>query len=182
MSMVVLKKAEADPGWGRNPTRCAAQAQPLAHPVGRARGLAVASGGAYGRYWYMVGRYIESTNNAYLRADQVAMAPRVSGQVAEIYVKDNEDVAAGQPLVRIDPRRYEMMVRQSRATVDAREADVAKGRGRSARTGRRDRPGAGRRETARPIPVSPTRSSSARPLWRLGGSPPSKRTSRRRAR
>ncbi len=88
--------------------------------------VAVASGGAYGRYWYMVGRYIESTNNAYLRADQVAMAPRVSGQVAEIYVKDNEDVAAGQPLLKIDARRYEMMVRQAEATVDAREADVAK--------------------------------------------------------
>ncbi|WP_246755935.1 HlyD family secretion protein [Bradyrhizobium neotropicale] len=88
--------------------------------------LVVACGGAYARQWYAVGRYIESTNNAYLRADQVAMAPRVSGQVSEIYVKDNEEVAAEQPLLRIDPRRYEMIVRQSRATVEAREADVAK--------------------------------------------------------
>jgi membrane fusion protein, multidrug efflux system len=88
--------------------------------------LAVACGGVYGRYWYMVGRFIESTNNAYLRADQVAMAPRVSGQVSEIYVKDNEEVAAGQPLLKIDPRRYEMTMRQAKATVDARQADVAK--------------------------------------------------------
>ena len=94
----------------------------------------MASGGAYGRYWYVVGRFIESTNNAYLRADQVAMAPRVSGQVAEIYVKDNEEVTAGQPLLKIDARRYEMMVRQAKATVDAREADVAEERGRSARS------------------------------------------------
>jgi membrane fusion protein (multidrug efflux system) len=88
--------------------------------------LVVASGGVYGRYWYLVGRFIESTNNAYLRADQVAMAPRVSGQVSDIYVNDNEDVAAGQALVKIDSRRYEMTVRQAKATVDAREADVAK--------------------------------------------------------
>jgi membrane fusion protein (multidrug efflux system) len=88
--------------------------------------LIIACGGVYARQWYAVGRYIESTNNAYLRADQVAMAPRVSGQVSDIYVKDNEEVTVGQPLLKIDPRRYEMIVRQSRATVDAREADVAK--------------------------------------------------------
>ena len=88
--------------------------------------LVIACGGVYGRYWYLVGRFIESTNNAYLRADQVAMAPRVSGQVADIYVKDNEEVVAGQALLKIDSRRYEMTVRQAKATVDAREADVAK--------------------------------------------------------
>lgn len=88
--------------------------------------LVIACGGVYGRHWYLVGRFLESTNNAYLRADQVAMAPRVSGQVSDIYVRDNEAVAAGQPLLKIDARRYEMTVRQARATVAAREADVAK--------------------------------------------------------
>ena len=68
--------------------------------------LVIACGGIYARQWYAVGRYIESTNNAYLRADQVAMAPRVSGQVSDIYVKDNEEVTVGQPLLKIDPRRY----------------------------------------------------------------------------
>jgi membrane fusion protein (multidrug efflux system) len=89
-------------------------------------GLALVGGGAYGYHWYVAGRFIESTDNAYLRADQVSMAPTVSGQIAEIYVKDNEAVAAGQPLVKIDPRRYEMAVREAQATVKAREADVAK--------------------------------------------------------
>src|SRR5690348_6306326 len=84
--------------------------------------LVIACGGVYGRYWYLVGRFIESTNNAYLRADQVAMAPRVSGQVSDIYVKDNAEVVAGQALLKIDPRRYEMTVRQAKATVEAREA------------------------------------------------------------
>lgn len=88
--------------------------------------LVLACGGVYARHWYAVGRFIESTNNAYLRADQVAMAPRVSGQVSDVYVKDNEEVAAGQPLLKIDSRRYEMTVRQATATVEARRADVAK--------------------------------------------------------
>ncbi|MDE1993126.1 MAG: HlyD family secretion protein [Rhizobiaceae bacterium] len=88
--------------------------------------IAVVGAGLYGAHWYVSGRFIESTDNAYLRADQVSMAPRVSGQVAEIYVNDNQDVTAGQPLVKIDPRRYEMAVREDEATVSARTADVAK--------------------------------------------------------
>jgi membrane fusion protein, multidrug efflux system len=128
MNVAVLKKA------GDNPVS-AGEAAVVAVPRKRRRTrmllgvmavLVVASGGVYGRYWYLVGRFIESTNNAYLRADQVAMAPRVSGQVSDIYVRDNEDVVAGQALVKIDSRRYEMTVRQAKATVDAREADVAK--------------------------------------------------------
>src|SRR3569833_734364 len=127
MSVAVLKKAGGD-------ATGAAEANVAAAPRKRSRTrtlcsaiafLAVACGGVYGRYWYRVGRFIESTNNAYLRADQVAMAPRVSGQGSDVYVKDNEEVAVGQPLVKIDPRRYEMTMRQARATVAARAAAVA---------------------------------------------------------
>ncbi|MBO4222601.1 HlyD family efflux transporter periplasmic adaptor subunit [Bradyrhizobium neotropicale] len=128
MSIVVLKKV-GDAPLGDDESAVSSVRQKrsrLRILLGLIVFLVVACGGAYARQWYAVGRYIESTNNAYLRADQVAMAPRVSGQVSEIYVKDNEEVAAEQPLLRIDPRRYEMIVRQSRATVEAREADVAK--------------------------------------------------------
>ena len=91
-----------------------------------AAGLAAIGAGVYGQYWYRTGRFIETTDNAYLQAEQVAMAPVVSGQIAEVYVRDNQDVAAGQPLVKIDPRRYELAVREAQATVDARQADLTK--------------------------------------------------------
>jgi membrane fusion protein (multidrug efflux system) len=128
MSPVVLKKVGDVPEIG---AEIAEAAVPKKHSwsrklLGLIAFLVIACGGVYARQWYAVGRYIESTNNAYLRADQVAMAPRVSGQVSDIYVRDNEEVTVGQPLLKIDPRRYEMIARQSRATVDAREADVAK--------------------------------------------------------
>src|SRR5947209_9235653 len=126
MSVAVLKNADSGQRGGVETPAAPRKRSRSRILLGVLAAVAVATGGAYGRYWYVVGRYIESTNNAYLRADQVAMAPRVSGQVAEIYVKDNEDVAVGQPLLKIDARRYEMMVRQAEATVDAREADVAK--------------------------------------------------------
>jgi len=128
MSITVLKKAgDAPVGAGEAATPAVPRKRNRTRLLlGVIAFLAVACGGVYGRYWYLVGRFIESTNNAYLRADQVAMAPRVSGQVSDIYVRDNEDVVAGQALLKIDPRRYEMTVRQAKATVDAREADVAK--------------------------------------------------------
>jgi membrane fusion protein (multidrug efflux system) len=89
-------------------------------------GLGLAAGCAYACNWYETGRFIVSTDNAYLHADQVSMAPVVSGQIAEVYVTDNQTVVAGQPLVKIDPKRYEMAVREAQATVNARKADSAK--------------------------------------------------------
>jgi len=54
----------------------------------------------------------------------VIAAPKIQGYVAEVYVVDNQEVKAGQPLVRIDTRQYEAVLKQAHATIDAREADV----------------------------------------------------------
>jgi len=52
--------------------------------------------------WWTVGRFIESTDDAYLQADSVTVAPKVSGYVTDVYVGDNAMVKAGDPLVRLD--------------------------------------------------------------------------------
>jgi membrane fusion protein, multidrug efflux system len=90
-----------------------------------AGGVILAAGLAYGIYWLVHGRYIVSTDDAYLRADAVTVAPRVSGYIDEIYVKENQHVAAGQPLLHIDKRNYQDTVSQETASVAAREADVS---------------------------------------------------------
>ncbi|WP_419825409.1 HlyD family secretion protein [Sphingomonas sp.] len=64
------------------------------------------------------GRYRMSTNDAYLRADAVTVSPRVSGYVEQVYVADNQDVRAGQPLARVDPRDYRAQTAQFRAQVN----------------------------------------------------------------
>ncbi len=79
---------------------------------------------AYGIQWLVHGRYIMSTDDAYLRADLVTVAPRVSGYIDQLYVADNQNVTAGQPLLRIDTRNYEAALSQQKAAVDAREADI----------------------------------------------------------
>jgi multidrug resistance efflux pump len=74
--------------------------------------------------WWFVGRFIESTDDAYLQADSVTVAPKVSGYVTDVYVADNQAVKAGDPLVRLDVRPYRVALEQASATVDARNADI----------------------------------------------------------
>lgn len=75
-------------------------------------------------YWWTVGRFMQSTDNAYLHADSMTVAPKVSGYVTEVYVGDNASVKAGDPLVRLDGRPYQAALDQATATVDARQADI----------------------------------------------------------
>jgi membrane fusion protein (multidrug efflux system) len=111
------------------------QAKTAARPVGRPvrRWVAivalvlVAVAGVLGMRWWTFGRFMESTDDAYLKADSVTMAPKVSGYVAEVYVSDDQTVAAGQPLVRLDSRLYQAMLAQATATSAARKADIARG-------------------------------------------------------
>ncbi|MBR8058413.1 HlyD family secretion protein [Burkholderia dolosa] len=76
--------------------------------------------------WWTVGRFIESTNDAYLQADSMTAAPKIAGYVTDVYVRDNQAVKAGDPLVRLDVRQYRVALDQALATVDARRADIAR--------------------------------------------------------
>ena len=81
---------------------------------------------AFGVRWWLYGRFIESTDDAYIQADSVTVAPKVSGYVAEVFVRDNQQVAAGQALVRLDNRQYQAAYDEAQANVASREADVAR--------------------------------------------------------
>lgn len=81
----------------------------------------------WGVRWWTVGRFIESTDDAYLKADSVTIAPKVSGYVDEVYVGDNQTVTAGQKLVQLDGRQYEAALEQTNAAIAARKADIERG-------------------------------------------------------
>ena len=70
------------------------------------------------------GKYLESTDDAYIRADAVTVGPKVSGYVEQVYVADNQDVKAGQPLVRIDSRDYKAQTAQYQAQIDVAKANA----------------------------------------------------------
>ena len=67
----------------------------------------------------------ESTNDAYVEADFTLLAPRVAGQISEVFVADNQSVKAGQLLVRIDDRDFRAALMSAQADVTAASAAVA---------------------------------------------------------
>jgi membrane fusion protein (multidrug efflux system) len=91
-------------------------------------GLGVAAlliaGGLYGAYWWTTGRYLVTTDDAYMQAHSVLISPHVSGYITDVPVDDNEQVHAGQVLARIDPRDYQTALDQARANVAAAQARI----------------------------------------------------------
>ncbi len=88
--------------------------------------LAVLAGASWYAYdYWTVGRFEVSTDDAYVKADNTTIAPKVSGYLHEVLVGDNEPVKAGQVLARIDDRDYAVALEQSRADVAAAEAAVS---------------------------------------------------------
>ncbi len=85
--------------------------------------LAVLAGAAwYGWNYWTVGQYLVSTDDAYVKADNTTIAPKVSGYLSDVLVGDNEQVKAGQVLARIDNRDYDVALDQAKADVAAAQA------------------------------------------------------------
>ena len=86
--------------------------------------IALAGAGAFGWYWFQTGRFLESTNDAYVQADYTTIAPKVSGYIEQVAVEDNQAVKAGQLLAKIDDRDYRTALAQAKADVASAEADI----------------------------------------------------------
>ena len=81
--------------------------------------------GAGGAYYWTTGRFVQSTDDAYVKADSSAIAPKVSGYIAHLLVTDNETVKQGQPLAVIDDRDLRQALDEAKANVSAATAAVA---------------------------------------------------------
>jgi membrane fusion protein (multidrug efflux system) len=68
-----------------------------------------------GAYFYFEGGAFMSTDDAYVEADKVGLSTDVSGLVKAIEVKDNQHVAAGQVLFRLDPLPFQLKLDQDQA-------------------------------------------------------------------
>ena len=110
------QKAETSLRPSRQAIRRAALAFALA--------LGVAGAVDFGHYYLTTGRYLETTDDAYVKADSTIIAPKVSGYISEVLVVDNEPVKAGQLLARIDDRDFKTSLNQAKADVTASEAAV----------------------------------------------------------
>jgi membrane fusion protein, multidrug efflux system len=85
---------------------------------------ALAGAAWYGWDYWTVGQYLVSTDDAYVKADSTTIAPKVTGYLQQVLVKDNERVTTGQVLARIDDRDFKVALDQAKADVAAARATI----------------------------------------------------------
>lgn len=99
-------------------------------PVGNRRkpllmlGAAIAIGvaGWYGVQWWQAGRFLVSTDDAYVGGNVTPLAPRVAGHIDEVLVEDNQHIAAGQLVIRIDDRPFKAALEHAQASVQQKQS------------------------------------------------------------
>ena len=115
-----------------NPQKPGETTPPAAHrgrPLVRglaALGLlaAIGVGAYYGHYWWTAGRYLVSTDDAYVGAKSATLSPKVSGYVSDIIVADNTRVASGDVIARIDDGDYQLAVQTARDQIAVQHATI----------------------------------------------------------
>jgi membrane fusion protein (multidrug efflux system) len=75
-------------------------------------------------YYWTTTRFVVSTDDAYVQADSTIVASRVSGYVSAVLIRDDQPVKTGQILARIDDRDLRAALDQTRADVQASQAEV----------------------------------------------------------
>lgn len=89
------------------------------------------AGGLY--YWFYSQRYV-STENAYLNGNVVQIAPRITGQVAHLYVENNQFVEKGKVLFELDRVPFEVAVKKAESQFAIDQAALQNAQSTSART------------------------------------------------
>ncbi|CAK9888236.1 MULTISPECIES: HlyD family secretion protein [Pseudomonas] len=78
---------------------------------------------AFLAHWYFKGRFYESTDNAYVQGEITRVSSQLSARIDEVLVQDNQHVAKGDLLVRLEPEDFRLAVERARAALDTREAE-----------------------------------------------------------
>jgi len=78
--------------------------------------------GGYGFYWWQSGRFMQTTDDAYVGGNMSVVSTKVAGYISEIAVNDNARVKKGDLLIRIDDRDYRAALDKSQAEIAAQEA------------------------------------------------------------
>jgi membrane fusion protein (multidrug efflux system) len=93
-----------------------------------ALGLALVAGFAVaadaGHDYWKVGRFLQSTTNAYIRADYTVVSPKITGHITEVLVQDNEPVTASHVVARVDDRDFKVALAQATADVASDDAEL----------------------------------------------------------
>ena len=77
-----------------------------------------------GLWWFSEGRWIMSTDNAYVKGDRVYIATEISGPIVEVAVRENQSVSRGQLLFRLDDQPYRTALAKIDAEIEIQRAEI----------------------------------------------------------
>jgi membrane fusion protein (multidrug efflux system) len=86
--------------------------------------LALGTGTYFGASWWTTGRYMVSTDDAYVGARNSTLSPKVSGYISDVAVEDNAHVKAGDVIVSIDDGDYRLAVQTARDQIAVQQATI----------------------------------------------------------
>ncbi len=116
--------ARSAPARPQPPVAASARKRRLRVVAAVAGVLLVGVGAYYGQYWWTQGRYLITTDDAYVGAKNATLSPKVSGYIAEVAVEDNAEVAAGDVVARIDDGDYRLAVQNARDQIGVQQATI----------------------------------------------------------
>ena len=117
----------ADPILTPDPSEPVAETE-IIEPQSRRRGILIAAVvvvvlTALGIWWHST--YSEDTDDAQVNGHLIQVSSRINGQVAKVYVGENQVVKAGDPIADLDPRDYEVAVENAEAALASARANAA---------------------------------------------------------
>ena len=125
----LLRKREGDSGQKFQPEPTE---MPAMNPTSKknilvlaALGAAALAAASYGAYWWHTGRFMQTTDDAYVGGDISAISSKVSGYIQQLAVQDNMAVKKGDLLIRIDDRDYRAALAKAAGEVAAQQAALA---------------------------------------------------------
>lgn len=86
----------------------------------------LAGGGWFGYDWWTTGRFMVSTDDAYIEGDIATISPKVTGYVAMVHVTANQQVKAGDLLVTLDDGDYSNALEQTKAQIATTELSLSR--------------------------------------------------------
>ena len=92
--------------------------------IAGALAAALAAAGYFGDYWWTVGRFTVSTDDAYVGAKSTTLAAKIPGYLTALEVEDNQRVRAGDVIARIDDGDYQLAVKTARDKAATQQATI----------------------------------------------------------
>ncbi|RWX79180.1 HlyD family secretion protein [Neorhizobium lilium] len=84
----------------------------------------LAGGGWYGYQWWTTGRFMVSTDDAYIEGDIATISPKVTGYVAKVNVIANQQVKTGDVLATLDNGDYQNALDQANAQIETQKLSL----------------------------------------------------------